>query len=110
MEREVAFTAAIEKEKEAILVLFHNALWLGKEMVAARKSQSLADHVAAVKGGGVSSAYRNRMACAEMQNCLASEDAVALQALMEWGLDKLATLAQFYGTDRTLHQTGERLT
>ena len=34
------------------------------------------------------------------------EDAVALQALMDWGLAKLATLAEFYGTDRTLHQTG----
>lgn len=56
--------------------------------VAARKSQSFADHVAAVNGGGVSRAYRNKMACAEMQSCLAS-------VIRKWRLQRVARSAAF---------------
>lgn len=71
-ERNAAFSTAISKEKGSILVLVRNALWLGTEMVAANKSVSLANHVMAIKGGGVSTTYRTDMMCAEMQSCIAS--------------------------------------
>ena len=71
-ERNAAFSTAISKEKGSILVLIRNALWLGTEMVAANKSVSLANHVMAIKGGGVSTTYRTDMMCAEMQGCIAS--------------------------------------